>query len=110
MHQMIKAMTVAGMVATGLPSLTEVANAQSPNQWNIVRPQACETGEVFDSNGDSTKTWILIWNTPDTSSFYFSKSNTVSALAKLCYDGSAFWVYVDNIFRSTNVYITPGLK
>jgi hypothetical protein len=38
MHQLIKAMTVAGMVATGLPLLTEAVNAQTIYTWYQFSP------------------------------------------------------------------------
>src|SRR5260370_7110095 len=61
MHQLIKAMTVAGMIATGLPLLTEAADAQPIYTWYQFTPQTCEAPLYPHANGSiSTSMYIRL--------------------------------------------------
>jgi hypothetical protein len=115
MHQCVKAMTVAGMIATGLPLLTEAANAQTAG-WNRISTQYCESplttisnvvapGSVFAPlwiwgiNGNGTGMWVFV---PD--------SSITGAMLRLCYDGAAFWGWYDNVAGWTEFYFYQGMR
>ena len=108
MHRSVKAMTVAGMVAIGLPLLTGGADAQNVGQWNLVRPRICETYGYSSPDGSRVITNLIVWT--DTYSFTVSDSLTISTLLKFCYDGSAFYGYDAGPTIWSDFYVTPGLR
>lgn len=118
MHRLIKAMTVAGMVATALPLLlTESADAQTLYSWNKLTPVYCyfwvnqAVGSSTASSGlsitASTNGAVAYISVPDT--------NIMSAmLTKACFEGSVFWGwygrYSGGALDWWDFYITPGLQ
>ena len=112
MHQLVKAMMVAGMIA-GLP-LTEAANAQTPTPWTWYQftASACEATVYTAANGsvvsylyiqvflNGTATWIYVPNSP-----------LISALYSQCTDGgTGFYAMADGAGNWTDFYTWPGLK
>jgi hypothetical protein len=117
MHRLVKAMTVAGMIAAGSPLLIEAADAQQvpANNWYEIKPVYCYTTPSMPANvfpvGPAT-TPLFIWAAVGTTSFMtvtVPDSSIASAMLKLCYDGSAFYGWFDGRGWS-EFWITPGLK
>jgi len=111
MHQLVKAMMVAGMIA-GLP-LTEAANAQTPTPWTWYQftASACEATVYTAANGsvvsylyiqvflNGTATWIYVPNSP-----------VISALYSQCTDGgTGFYAMADGGGNWNYFYTYPGL-
>jgi hypothetical protein len=111
MHQLIKAMTVVGMVATGLPLLTEAANAQAVAQWNLVRPFSCYTWQNFNPDGSPSTNYMTVTDSTNWYSFLVSDPAVISALFKFCDDGKPFyaWGRPQGLPWNT-VYVYPGLN
>jgi hypothetical protein len=111
MHQLVKAMTVAGMFAASLPLLTEAAKAQTPYTWYQFTPQLCEASLSQRADGsvvtslylgvilNGTFTYIIVPDSP-----------IISALYKSCNDGSGFMAYYAGAAGWTAFYTYPGLK
>jgi hypothetical protein len=112
MHQLIKAMTVAGMIATGLPLFTEAANAQSIYTWYQFSPQSCEATIIPHADGSiSTTMYIGVFLNGTYTNIYMPNSQLISALYKSCTDGSGFWAwYAGPAAGWTDYYTYPGLR
>lgn len=108
MNQSAKSITLAGMVAIGLPLLTGGADAQNVGQWNLVRPRICETYGFSSPDGSRVITSLIVWT--DTYSFTVRDSLAISTLFKFCYDGSAFYGYDAGPNLWTDFYVIPGLR
>jgi hypothetical protein len=95
--------TAAVALVIGL-SLAGGAQAQSPG-WNLIRPTSCF---MFPSsvNGVVSNT---LWVYTNTFRVTFKDPGSINAIARWCYDGSAFWAHNDGPVWSW-VYIVPGLK
>jgi hypothetical protein len=111
MHQLVKAMTVAGMLATGLPLLTGAANAQVVGNWNLVRPFSCYTWQTFNPDGSQSTNYMTVTDSTSWYSFSVSDPAVISALFKFCDDGKPFyaWGRPAGYFWNT-VYVYPGLN
>src|SRR6266446_2391768 len=81
MHQLIKAMTVAGMVASGLPLLTEAANAQTAYTWYQFTPLYCEPS-IWPRGDGSASTSLIIAVNLNGSAYYINvpDSHVISAI------------------------------
>jgi hypothetical protein len=112
MHQLARAMTVAGTLAASLPLLTEAANAQTPYTWYQFTPQLCEV-ELYQQANGSTTTYLylgVILNGTYTY-IYVPDSPIISGLYKSCNDGSGFYAWYDGPTAGwTAFYTYPGLK
>jgi hypothetical protein len=117
MHQLIRAMTVAGMVASGLPLLTEAADAQIVNGWHKLTPVYCYFW-VNQAVGSSTATSGLSMTASfDNGIDYIGipDTNIMSAvLTKACFEGSVIWgwygPYSGSALSWTEFYVSPGLQ
>ena len=112
MHQVVRAMTVAGMLATGLPLLTEAANADgtifTPGAWNLIVPATCQTFESPQAGG-GTITSMQIYNGEDFAHVYDSLA--ISALFRICYDGLPIYgFYTSPSAGFTSFWTYPGLR
>jgi hypothetical protein len=107
MFRAVKAMTVAGMIAMGVPLLTEAANAQAVlGQWNILRAAYCWTQQQFNPDGSlGTNYLTVVGNNPYTSpgspgynyfSFFVSDSAVIPILFKWCASGNFFYVIAES--------------
>ncbi len=112
MHQLIKAMTVAGMIATGLPLLTEAADAQTIYTWYQFTPQSCEATIYPHADGSiSTSMYIGVILNGTFTDIYMPDSQLISALFKSCTDGSGFWAWYAGPAAGWTSYFTyPGLR
>jgi hypothetical protein len=108
MHQLVKAMTVAGVAAVGLPLVTGGADAQTPG-WNLITPTLCWTYVSTPSNANHQITSLIVETA--TYSFGVDDSLAISSLLKFCADGTPFYGYYDGpptfIFRE--FYVLPAL-
>ena len=112
MHQLIKAMTVAGMIATGLPLLTEAANAQTIYTWYQFTPQSCEATISPHADGSiSTTMYIGVILNGTYTTIWMPDSSLISGIYKSCADGSGFWAWYDGPAAGWTSYFTyPGLR
>ena len=111
MHQLIKAMTVSGMVATGFP-LAEAANAQTAYTWYQLTPLNCQANVYRYSDG-SVSTSLSIAVNLDGSVIYIwvPDSPLISGLYKSCTDTSGFWAWYDGPAAGwTSFYTYAGLR
>jgi hypothetical protein len=113
MHQLIKAMTVAGTVATGLPLLTEAAKAQTIYSWYQFNPLYCETGAYRNANGGKSTYLTIVVNLNGSAySIYIPPdSQLISSLFQSCFDGSGFYAWYNGAGDGwTDFYTYPGLR
>ena len=100
MFQTVKAMTVAAMIAAGLPLLTETASAQTAG-WNVIRPAECGQPGI-------TGSYLYIFQF-DWSFYILVQDEVATRLTKACYDGSPFYAYYQG-GAWTYFLIIPGLQ
>jgi hypothetical protein len=94
MFRTVKAMTAAGIIAAGLPLLTETASAQQVDGWNLVRPHTC----VFFSFQNYPPT-LTIYQANSSFAVYLVDSLATSTLLKMCNDGSPFYAFWDSYWQ-----------
>jgi hypothetical protein len=110
MHQLVKALTFAGMVATGF--LTEAANAQTPNNWYQFTPSYCET-RYYHNAGGGLSTYLTIvvnLNGSATAINIPPDLQLISSLFPSCFNGSAFYAWYNGGGLWTDFYTYPGLR
>jgi len=109
-----KAMTVAAMIATGLPLLTETASAQTPYTYYYIQPVYCWSYKDWAPVA-SDGSWIrvdaaLIYDRNN--GFYVRAldSAAIPTLLKMCYDRTPFWAeYVGGSVPWLEFYFNNGL-
>jgi hypothetical protein len=102
MYRLVRAMTVAGMVAIGLQALTGAADAQQWIGWYEVQANYCSVDHWTDSNGVNHASIMVfpdILYQPGTIDprFVYTVTDTpdISAILQFCHNGNYFWVYWD---------------
>jgi hypothetical protein len=112
MQQLVKAMTVAGIFAVGLPLLTEAANAQTPYTWYQFTPQLCEANLNKLADGSvSTSLYVGVFLNGTYTYIVVPDSPVISALYQSCIDGAGFYAwYAGSAAGWTAFYTYPGLK
>jgi hypothetical protein len=111
MHRLTTAMTVAGTLATGLPLLTEVANAQTTFNWYQFTPLYCEAFVYRHTDGSvSSSLYVNVNLNGYPYNILVPDSPLIGALYKSCTDGSGFWAYYEGPAAGwTTFYTYPGL-
>lgn len=112
MPQLVKAMSIAGMVAAGLPLLTEAASAQTIYSWYQFTPLYCYSGFSHNANGSISSFLQIVVNLNGSAySINIPDSQLFSSLFQSCFDGSGFYAWYNGPGDGWNAFYTyPGLR
>src|SRR5262249_32302304 len=110
MFRTVKAMTLAGTIAAGLPLLTETASAQTASGWYLIRPIACDFGEQQHADGTWTGQVVLAVSGPESNVSVIFNSELIGGMLKLCSDGTPFYSWWTGRSWSGTYRIIQGLQ
>jgi hypothetical protein len=97
MFQTVKAITIAGVLATSLPLLTGTANALTPNNWNSIMPYSCQSSSLNHNGVTDTLVSITFWEGAWRTMYVFGSQVTGNVLNH-CMSGTPFVAYYNPDF------------
>jgi hypothetical protein len=99
----------AGIMAAGLPLLTESASAQTASGWYLIMPNRCNIANFWD--GTAYRSRIQVFTSSYANTIITFNEAITGGIVKVCYDGAPFYAWWNGqSWDGQSYYVTPGLQ